>query len=235
MAKSPPPGNIRPVGSVSTRPAANGAAPAPPVVAGTFPAAVSSKRKSTVSADDHRLITDCLKGKTEAFSELVRRYQDRLYNTVYRYVGHLEDAQDVVQETFLNAYQSLSNFKLESQLFTWLYRIAINTAISHKRKKRAAVSIDTARNGEAGIEPFDGSETSRPGHALERAEEEKRIQDSLNRLSPEHRIVLILKDMEDLKYEEIADILEVPIGTVRSRLHRARQELRDVLNRTMGD
>jgi RNA polymerase sigma-70 factor (ECF subfamily) len=188
-----------------------------------------------VSADDHRLITDCLKGKTEAFSELVRRYQDRLYNTVYRYVGHLEDAQDVVQDTFLNAYQSLNNFKLESQLFTWLYRIAINTAISHKRKKRAAVSLDTGRNGEAGIEPFDGSDLNRPGQALERAEEERRIQDALNRLSAEHRIVLILKDMEDLKYEEIADILEVPIGTVRSRLHRARQELRDVLNRTMGE
>ena len=180
---------------------------------GTFPAA-ASKRKSTVSADDHRLITDCLKGRTDAFCDLVRRYQDRLYNTVFRLVGHMEDAQDVVQETFLNAYQSLNNFKQESQLFTWLYRIAINTAISHKRKRRAVISIDASRNGEAGLEPFDGSETSRPGHALERAEDERHVQDALNRLSAEHRIVLILKDMEELKYEEIADILEVPIGTV---------------------
>lgn len=185
-----------------------------------------------MSADDHRLITECLKGGTNAFGELVRRYQDRLYNTVYRLVGHMEDAQDVVQETFLNAYQSLNNFKQESQLFTWLYRIAINTAISHKRKHRAVVSIDTSRNGEAGMEPFDGSETSRPGHAMERAEDERQVQDALNRLSPEHRIVLILKDMDELKYEEIAEILEVPIGTVRSRLHRARQELRDVFKRS---
>src|SRR5262245_36006946 len=189
MAKSPPPGNApaRPVGNVSARPAAPAPArgltpaarPAAPVV-GTLPAAASSKRKSTVSADDHRLITECLKGGTNAFGELVRRYQDRLYNTVYRLVGHMEDAQDVVQETFLNAYQSLNNFKQESQLFTWLYRIAINTAISHKRKHRAVVSIDTSRNGEAGMEPFDGSETSRPGHAMERAEDERQVQDALN-------------------------------------------------------
>jgi RNA polymerase sigma-70 factor (ECF subfamily) len=252
MAKSLPSGNaaaravvgvsvrpaVRPVVAAAARPAAAPVRPAvaSPVLArpvvGTFPPPASSKRKSTVSAEDHRLITDCLKGRPDAFGELVRRYQDRLYNTVYRLVGHPEDAQDVVQDTFLNAYQSLNNFKQESQLFTWLYRIAINTAISHKRKHRNVLSIDAGRNGEGGMEPFDGSVTSRPGHAMERAEEERSVQDALNRLSSEHRIVLILKDMEDLKYEEIADILDVPIGTVRSRLHRARQELRDVFKRT---
>ena len=184
-----------------------------------------------MNPDDHRLIAECLQGRTAAFGELVRRYQDRLYNTVHRLVDNAEDAQDVVQDAFLNAYQSLDGFKGDSQFFTWLYRIAVNTAISHKRKQRLTLSIDAGRNGEARVEPLDPSEASRPGHALEQAEEERRVQRALNRLSPEHRAVLIMKDMEGQKYEAMAEILGVPIGTIRSRLHRARSELRELLER----
>jgi RNA polymerase sigma-70 factor (ECF subfamily) len=182
-----------------------------------------------VTADDRRLIAASLKGDTIAFGELVRRYQDRLYNTVYRLLDNADDAQDVVQDAFLNAYQSLDGFKGDSQFFTWLYRIAVNTAISHKRKQRLMLSIDAGRNGESRVEPLDSSDASRPGHALEQAEEERRVQRALNRLSPEHRAVLILKDMEGQKYEAMAEILGVPIGTIRSRLHRARGELRELL------
>jgi RNA polymerase sigma-70 factor (ECF subfamily) len=182
-----------------------------------------------VSADDHELIADCLRGNATAFGVLVRRYQDRLFNTVFRIVGNAEDAQDVVQESFLNAYQSLDGFKGGSLFFTWLYRIAVNNAISFKRKQRVVLSLDGGQNGEHGIEPMDVSDVSRPGHALEQAEREKRVQEALNRLSPEHRAVLILKDMEGQKYETMAEVLQVPIGTVRSRLHRARMELRDLL------
>ncbi|HZT78952.1 MAG TPA: sigma-70 family RNA polymerase sigma factor [Gemmataceae bacterium] len=182
-------------------------------------------------ADSYHLIAECLDGDTAAFGELVRRYQDRLYNTVYRLVDNPEDAHDVVQEAFLNAYQSLDSFKGDSRFFTWLYRIAVNTAISQKRKHRAVVSIDQGRSGEMSLEPPDESEYSRPGEAMERAEEERRIQAALNRLSPEHRAVLVLKDIEGHKYEMIAEILGVPIGTVRSRLHRARAELREILER----
>jgi RNA polymerase sigma-70 factor, ECF subfamily len=181
-----------------------------------------------VSADDHRLIADCLSGQTLAFGELIRRYQDRLFNTVFRLVGVIEDAQDIVQETFLNAYKSLENFKGDAEFFTWLYRIAWNTAISLKRKQRVALSIHGGRNGQAGIDPLDASETN-PGHALEKAEQDRRIQEALNRLSPEHRAVLVLKEMEGQKYEVIAEILGVPVGTIRSRLHRARMELREIL------
>jgi len=185
----------------------------------------------TVSADDHQLIAECLKGDSTAFGQLMRRYQDRLYNTIYRLVDHAEDAQDVVQEAFLNAYQSLDSFKGDSLFFTWLYRIAVNTAISLKRKKRVVLSIEAGRSGEGGIEPLDTSEASRPAHGLEQAEQERRIQDALSRLSPEHRAVLVLKDMEGQKYEVMAEILQVPIGTIRSRLHRARSELREILER----
>jgi RNA polymerase sigma-70 factor (ECF subfamily) len=161
----------------------------------------------------------------------VRRHQDRLYNTVYRLVDNADDALDVVQEAFLNAYQSLDSFKGDALFFTWLYRIAVNTAISLKRKKRVLVRLD-GRNGESVIDPFDPSEESRPGHALEQAEQERRIQTALSRLSPEHRAVLVMKDMEGQKYETMAEVLGVPIGTIRSRLHRARLELRELLEQT---
>jgi RNA polymerase sigma-70 factor, ECF subfamily len=185
-----------------------------------------------VNADDDRLIAECLKGDTAAFGVLVTRYQNRLYNTIFRLVDNSEDAQDVVQEAFLNAYQSLDSFKGDSLFFTWLYRIAVNTAISYKRKQRVMARIDAGRNGEPGIEPLDPSELNRPGFGLEQEEQGHRVQRALARLSPEHRAVLVMKDMEGQKYETLAEVLQVPIGTVRSRLHRARLELRELLEKS---
>jgi RNA polymerase sigma-70 factor, ECF subfamily len=182
-----------------------------------------------VNTEDRRLITDCLQGRIAAFGELVRRYQDRLYNAIYRVLDNSEDAYDVVQEAFLNAYQSLNSFKGDSEFFTWLYRIAFNAAISLKRKRRTVLSLEWGRNDELANEPIDESVYTHPGEALERSEEEAKLQEALNRLSPEHRTVLVLKDIEGQKYEEIAEILDVPIGTIRSRLHRARLELKELM------
>jgi RNA polymerase sigma-70 factor (ECF subfamily) len=184
-----------------------------------------------VSADDLRLIHACLEGDTAAFGVLVRRHQERLYHTVYRLVENAEDAQDVVQEAFLHAYQSLDSFKGDSLFFTWLYRIAVNTAISLKRKRRVVLSIDGAHANESGTDPPDLSEGTQPGYNLEQQEQQRRIQRALARLSPEHRAVLVMKDMEGQKYEMMAELLGVPIGTIRSRLHRARLELRELLER----
>jgi RNA polymerase sigma-70 factor (ECF subfamily) len=181
-----------------------------------------------VSDEDRLLIAECLAGRREAFGELVSRYQSRLYNAAIRLVDNPEDAADVVQDAFLNAFQSLHTFKGDAEFFTWLYRIAFNTAISFKRKKRATVSLD-GRGPEGSIDPDDSSEYIKPGAALERSEEESQLKDAISRLSHEHREVLVLKDIEGLKYEEIAEILAVPIGTIRSRLHRARLELRELL------
>ncbi|MCI0684097.1 MAG: sigma-70 family RNA polymerase sigma factor [Gemmataceae bacterium] len=182
-----------------------------------------------MNGDDHRLVTASLAGDTRAFEALVIRYQDRLFNTVFRLVDNAEDARDVVQEAFLSAYQSLGSFKGDSLFFTWLYRIAINSAISMKRKQRAVVRLASGLESGTLAEPADPSESTRPGRALEMAEEERRVHEALARLSAEHRAVLVLKDMEGRKYEEIAELLDVPIGTVRSRLHRARLDLRDIL------
>jgi RNA polymerase sigma-70 factor, ECF subfamily len=182
-----------------------------------------------VVSDDQRLIAECLKGNTAAFGELVSRYQDRLFNTVVRLVDNAEDARDVVQDAFLHAYQSLHSFKGDSLFFTWLYRIAVNTAISMKRKQRVVYRMQPAGDEKGRIDPLDPSEASRPGHALEMAEEERRVHDALAKLSVEHRAVLVMKDMEGMKYEEMAEMLAVPVGTIRSRLHRARLEIRDIL------
>lgn len=187
------------------------------------------KHQRTVNADEDRLIRDCKEGRTEAFGELVRRYQDRLFNTVYRLLDDAEDSRDVVQEAFISAYQNLASFKGDSRFFTWLYRIAVNSAITHKRKQRGTLRLFRSGDSNAGTEPADASLSSRPDYHLEVTEEEQRIQEALSHLSPEHRTVLVMKDIDGEKYETMAEVLGVPIGTIRSRLHRARMELRDVL------
>jgi RNA polymerase sigma-70 factor (ECF subfamily) len=179
--------------------------------------------------DDAVLIQMTVGGDRAAFGVLVRRHQDRLFNTVSRLLGNTEDAADVVQDAFLNAFVSLGAFKGDAKFFTWLYRIAVNSAISMKRRKRYALSVDSPGLASSGPEPTDESESSRPELALERAEDVERIQSALNRLTPEHRAVLVLKEIDGQKYEAIAELLQVPIGTIRSRLHRARLELRDRL------
>jgi RNA polymerase sigma-70 factor (ECF subfamily) len=180
--------------------------------------------------DDRRLITECLSGQTAAFGELVKRYQDRLYNVVLRLVNNPDDAQDVVQDALINAYQNLAAFKGESAFFTWLYRIAINAGMSHRRKSRGMLRLEGGPSGGVGVDPPDESLHNQPCDALERAEEEAQLRRAMNQLSKEHNTILVLKDFDGRKYEEIAEILGVPIGTVRSRLHRARLELKMLLH-----
>ena len=182
-----------------------------------------------VNDDDRRLIAECVGGRRDAFGDLVTRYQARLYNAALRLVDSPEDAADVVQDAFLNAYQALQTFKGDSEFFTWLYRIAFNTSVSLRRKKRPTVSLEAGGGDGRGIDPGDPSESTRPGATLERTEEEALLHAALARLSGEHREVLLMKDIEGMKYEEIAEVVGVPVGTVRSRLHRARLELRVLL------
>ena len=184
---------------------------------------------------DRRLISECLAGRTDAFGELVVRYQDRLFNSVVRILDNPDDAADAVQDAFINAYVSLGSFKGDAEFFTWLYRIAFNTAVSLKRRRKQLVSLEGGRDGEASIDPADPSDETRPGVALQRGEDEALLQAGLNRLSADHRTVLVLKDIDGLKYEEIAEIVGVPIGTVRSRIHRARLELKEFLEPDFGN
>jgi len=180
--------------------------------------------------DDQDLIEASRAGKTEAYGILVRRYQDRLYPTVLRLTGCAEDAQDLLQETFLRAYQKLGRFHGESSFYTWVYRIAVNLALSGRRRRRPTVRWGEGPGGPA----VDLRETD-PSLPLERAERDRIIQGALDALAADHRAVVVMKEFDGLRYEEIAAILGVPVGTVRSRLHRARCELRDRLRVLVED
>lgn len=185
--------------------------------------------RAAVNTEDQELIDDCLAGRTEAFGRLVVRYQDRLYNTLVKILGSADDARDVVQDAFVHAFQKLSSFRGQSAFYSWLFRIAMNAAISEKRKtRRINASLDSARE-QAGIEPSDEHPETQPSHSLELSERQALVHTALSQLSEEFRTVIVLKEMEGMKYEEIADVVGCPIGTVRSRIHRARSEMRDKL------
>ncbi len=181
--------------------------------------------------DDISLVKACRAGQTEAFGALVLRYQDRLYPTILRLIGSTEDAKDVMQDTFLRAFEKLDQFQGDSSFYTWVYRIAVNLALSgHRRRRvRSLVRPHSERATKSGEERADESPESDPTFPLERAERERVVEAALNQLCPEHRAVVLLKDFDGHRYEEISAILNVPLGTVRSRLHRARCELRDRL------
>lgn len=182
-----------------------------------------------MSKPDQELIADCLNGQTHAFGDLVSRYQNRLYNTLVGVLGSVEDAHDVAQEAFVSAFQKLHTFRGHSAFYSWLFRIALNSAVSQKRKlHRIPVSIDAARE-QSGTEPIDRHPDARPEHALETTERQIAVRAALAELTEEFRTALILKEMEDMSYEEIAEIVGCPIGTIRSRIHRGRVELREKL------
>jgi RNA polymerase sigma-70 factor (ECF subfamily) len=189
------------------------------------------------SLDDLSLVEACRGGQTEAFGALVRRYQDRLYPTVLRLVGSSEDAEDVLQDAFVRAFERLDQFHGDSSFYTWIYRIAVNLALSGYRRRRVRASLKRSRmwSAPASSEPADLSPEADPTISLERAEREKIVEDALERLGPEHRAVVILKDFDGHRYEEISAILDIPVGTVRSRLHRARCELRDLLHNLIDE
>lgn len=180
----------------------------------------------TPVSDDTQLIEQALGGHSEAFEQLVLKYQDRLYNTVFHMVGHAEDARDIVQEALVQAFLKLDSFRRDSAFYTWLYRIAFNVAITHQRRRRPVVSMDQAR--ETGVmDPPDGQDS--PVENLERKERCERIRLAIGQLPDEHRAVLVLREIDGCCYETIAEVLDLPVGTVRSRLHRARLQLRDAL------
>ncbi len=200
-------------------------------ISGTADNVDASKLLMIGAQDDRGLIAACRAGHTEAFGLLVRRYQDRLYPSMVRLLGSREDAQDVVQDAFIKAFQKLDQFQGESSFYTWIYRIAINLALSGKRsrKPRFLQSLQHEDRHQAVEDQADESPDNDPVAALERAERETLVEAALRKLCPEHRAVVVLKDFDGYRYEEISALLNIPIGTVRSRLHRARGELRQIL------
>ena len=182
-----------------------------------------------MNTDDKELIAQCVAGQTEAFGRLVERYQNRLYHTLFSLMGSEEDARDVAQEAFVLAFQKLQSFRGDSAFYSWLFRIAFNASVSFRRKHRRTTSSLDAAHEQSGIETADTSPDTQPDHSLEVAEQQGLVRTALAQIAADFREVLILKEIEGLKYEQIAEIVGCPIGTVRSRIHRARQELREKL------
>jgi RNA polymerase sigma-70 factor, ECF subfamily len=192
------------------------------------PERVLNPASHPVSDDDASLIDETLNGQSEAFGRLVLRYQDRLYNTVFHIVGHAEDAADIVQETFVQAFLKLKSFQRRSEFYTWLYRIALNAAVSERRRRRPTVSLDAMKSA-ADVEPT--SDSDGPSELWEQKERCGVVRAAIAALDEEFRTVLVLREIDGRCYEEIAAILDVPVGTVRSRLHRARVQLKEKLNK----
>lgn len=177
------------------------------------------------------LIREALAGETQSYGVLVERFQDRLFNAMLHITGSHDEAEDVVQDSFVQAYLKLSSFQGNSQFFTWLYRIAFNNALSRRRRRRGEMSIDQSREI-TGSDPEDRHES--PDEPLLRQERVSLVTAALQQLTEEHRTILVMREMQELAYEEIAEILEINIGTVRSRLSRARNQLKLQLEEMLG-
>jgi RNA polymerase sigma-70 factor, ECF subfamily len=185
-----------------------------------------------VEQTDRQLIQASCRGDAAAFGSLVRKYQDRLVTALLHICGTPDEAEDVAQEAFVQAYVKLKSFAGESAFYTWLYRIAINGAISRRRRRREETSVDANRE-QHGLEPLDDGEQAED--RLLREERAVQVQRALSRLSDEHRAILVLREIDDCDYDKIAQILDLPVGTVRSRLHRARLQLKEQLDSVLGD
>jgi len=202
-------------------------------VANVFAGAVSVA--GTVTLTEAQLIERCKAGDSLAFDELISAHQDRVFNTAFRLMGNYEEALDLTQEVFLNCFRKIENFKGDSALSTWLYRITVNTAknrwkYQQSRGLNRMTSMDAPMDAddEERVKQFPDSQPTPRKVATDR-EAMAYFEKQLDHLNEEHREVLVLRYMEELSYEEIADILGLSLGTVKSRIHRARNELRDVM------
>lgn len=182
-----------------------------------------------MSSRDQSLIAECLAGRTDAFGELIAPYQDRLYNTIVRLVGRPEDAAELFQESLIRAYRGLGSYQGGSSFYTWFYRVAINVVFTNRRRVGPRMISTDAGTVHDRFDLADPLADGYPSRRLEQAEQRELIERALASVPEPYRVVLVLKDIEGLKYEDIADILSIPIGTVRSRLHRARGELKERL------
>ncbi len=179
--------------------------------------------------DDVELIRGFKDGDVSAFEQLVLKYQDKVYNLCRHMLGSAHDADDAAQDTFTKAYQNLNNFRPEASFYTWLYRIAVNTCLDYKKRPffQSIFGSHVEGDNESGIEPVSGEPS--PEKLYESKQLRYALGTSLGKLSLKLRAVIILKEVEGLSYEQIAGVLDVSIGTVKSRISRAREELKELM------
>jgi RNA polymerase sigma-70 factor, ECF subfamily len=191
--------------------------------------------QSGLSEEDARILRGLRAGIEEAYEELIQRYEQPVYGMVYRLLGNQSDASDVVQEVFLKVFRSVNGFREQSSLRTWIYRIAVNEAYNHRRwfarHCRREIPIEKEDDREFATEAAQDPGRSPYDQALD-GETRALIEQALTRINPVFRTAVVLRDVQNLSYEEIAEILQVSLGTVKSRILRGREALRRELTHT---
>lgn len=178
---------------------------------------------------DVELIASAIRGREDGFEELVRRYQRPIIGYVFRMLGDYDSALDVTQEVFLKVYNSLSRYRSEYKFSTWLYRIAHNAAIDHMRRNpMVARSLET-ENGDGAYQIQLESPQPNPEQNRERSEWRAEIDNVIRKLPTAYRELIVLRHRQDLSYDEIAEVTGLPLGTVKNRLFRAREMMREIL------
>lgn len=192
---------------------------------------------AAISDSEWLLLERCRRGERKAFEELVSLYQRRVFGVAYGIVRNPNDALDLCQETFLRAFRSIGRFKGDSRLYTWLYRIAVNVSLDFvgRRKRDSTVVFDETRQVEPELSDEWPSSAGGlgPVEELDRKELMQVMSGALEKLSPKHRAVLVLREVEELSYEEIAETLDINVGTVMSRLFNARRNMQKLLQAYM--
>jgi len=183
-----------------------------------------------VQPADGVLIERSRNGELDAFEQIVRRYENKVYNIAYRFLGNHSDAADLAQEVFLRIYKALPGFRGDSSLTTWIYRITSNVCRDEIRRQQRAhvVSIDTGpgENNAYSVNHLENRGPT-PEEVVEQDEFNSLVQKCLSELSEEHRLILIAREMQELSYEEIAEVMQCSLGTVKSRLSRARHAFKE--------
>lgn len=176
--------------------------------------------------DDAFLVEQCRAGDEEACEALVRQYQERVFALISRMTGDPDRVEDIAQEVFLKAFRSLKSFRGGSRFYTWLYRITVNTVLNTMRSqgRRQETSLDAM----GGLE-VQADADMEPAEVTARLELARRVREAIDQLEEPYRVIVYLRELEDLSYEEIAEVVELPVGTVKSRLFRARQQLKGLL------
>lgn len=189
----------------------------------------SNARNTQVQAE--RLLVERIqRGDRHAFEQLLDCYETRIYRLALRYTGTVSDAEDVTQEIFLGIYKSIANFRGSSALSTWIYRIAMNHCLEFRRKRKLEV---TPYDEELTLASQDWRED--PELSADKSELSERVEEALQHLSPQHRDVIVLHELQGLTYQEVAATLNVPVGTVKSRLSNALRRLRNLLGAYVDD
>lgn len=191
--------------------------------------------------DDRELVTRCREGDADAFEILVRNYQKKMFNIAFRITGSMEDASEVVQDAFFSAYRNLKDFEQKSRFSTWLYSITVNSSKNRlkqnlTRKAHEPYSSDDthqADNSSKRMEPV--SDDPSALDLLIKRDKQKRVQECLDRLEQDFREVIVLRDIQGFAYTEIADMLSLAEGTVKSRLFRARDAIKACLKKLLGE